>query len=407
MSYRTAWTSDEDRELIRLKAKGLNFQQMGDAMGRSRQSVWSHYNVLVSRGFSEQNAQDLFDTEVTEFDEQVIRRLGEEQPSEPIHWRNLISLAEETRGALEALEPSKDIRVKRVPGKPYPIGLFSGDWHLGHKATSYSRWIYEISMLLRSENTFLIELGDERQNSRSTRHLAWVLSQVLPVELQAQIIVSVTQELVSKGKFAAKVGGTHDLWFDEGVAGQALLKWLYQQNESIAFFQNKGVLQLIVEFEDGEREFPHLLYHKSRYKSFLNTLHGNIREYQLTMPGKIVAGAHDHEPGAMLYWHYGTLERMGYDIGGWSWLIKVGAFTAGDDQFRDLGSFYHRTEVFCPACVYMPEGIVLLPTLRDALAFRAGVPAAKKHEEELIDGLSLSQEQKEQLKKQLIRQFGV
>jgi len=400
------WTTDQDRQLIALRAKKATWGQITEVLGRPKSTIRSRYKTLQDEGITEEGAAPAFDFGVTEFDRQVMARLEEKEPAKPIHWRKLLEIANETQGAMEALEVAKDIQERRIPGDPYPIVVYSGDWHLGHKATSYTRWLYEIAMLLRSVNTYLIDLGDNRQNSRSTRHLAWVLSQVLPVELQAQLIVSVTQELVGEKKLLSKIGGTHDSWFDQGVAGEELLRWLYRQNESIAFFENKGLLKLIVEFEEGEKEFSHLLFHKARYRSFLSTLHGNRREYQLTFPAKVVAGAHDHEPGAEMYWHYGLSERAGYDFGGWSWNIKVGAFTSAENQFRDLGAFHHRTEVFCPACVYMPEGIVLLPTLRDALAFRAGVGPAREHEESLIEGLDLPKEQRQKLKDEVRRRFG-
>ncbi|HUW95110.1 MAG TPA: SANT/Myb-like DNA-binding domain-containing protein [Anaerolineae bacterium] len=409
MSPRRTWTSDEDRELLQLRKDEISWKECAEVLGKHPDAVRSHYRYLKTQGLTEEKEEPVFEieVEVDEFDEQVTALLGDEKPQDPIHWRRLISLASDTQGAMEGLQPAKDIRVCKVPGKPYPIGVFSGDWHLGSKATDYPRWLYEVSMILRSENTFLFDLGDDRQNSRSTRHLAWVLGQVLPVELQAQVIVSFTQEMVRKGKLKAKIGGTHDHWFDEGVAGQSLLRWLYQQNETIAFFENKGLLLLQVDFDGEEKEYPHLLFHKARYRSFLSTLHSNRREYQMTFPGKVVAGAHDHIPGAEIFWHYGLVEKAGYDIGGWSWMIKVGAFTSAENQFRDLGSFNHRTEVFCPACVYMPEGIVLLPTLRDALAFRAGIGAARDHEEAVIDELDVSAEQKEKLKEHLLRRFRV
>lgn len=402
--HKDDWTATDDALLIQMKREcpDMTWQEVGDALGRTKDAVRWRWKQLRERDLVDNNDQS-FSFGITEFDKYVMKELDKDADS-PIHWKKLVELATDTQTAMEALEPSSDIREWRVPGRPYPIGIFSGDWHLGHRATSYCRWLYEIAMVLRTENAFLFDLGDDRQNSRSTRHLYWVLSQVLPVELQAQVIVSVTKELVGKRKLAAKIGGTHDTWFDQGVAGQMLLKWLYQQTPELPFFENKGTLKLTVDFPSGSKSFPHLLYHKSKYKSFLNQLHGNIREYQLTMPGKVVAGAHDHEPGAMLYWHYGMMERMGYDVGGWSWLIKVGAFTRPANQFRDLGSFGHTTETFCPACVYMEDGIVLLPTLRDALAYRAGIDAAKEHEEQVISELNISSEQRDSLWKELRRE---
>jgi len=404
------WTQEDDKVLLSMRgwSPPASWAEVGVAVERSGDAARSRYKYLKKR-VGEPGAEDAFTVPVVdELAMNVERLLSEEDQQDPIHWKNLISIAGDTQAAMEKLTPAKDIQNITLPGDPYPIVVYSGDWHLGHKATDYVRWLYEISMLLRSPNTYIIDLGDDRQNSRSTRHLAWVLSQVLPVELQAQVIVSFTQEMMRKGKLLAKIGGTHDLWFDEGVAGYSLLKWLYQQSESLPYFENEGLLNITVEFdEEHSRTFPNVLFHKSKYRSFLSTLHSNRRQYQLMFPGKVVAGAHDHIPGAEIYWHYGLMERAGYDVGGWSWMIKVGAFTSSDDQFRDLGSFGHRTEIFCPACVYMPEGICLLPTLRDALAYRAGLPAAMEHENSLIEELDVTPEQRENLKDHLLRRFTI
>ena len=392
------WSSEEEETLLRIKQETpkRTWREIADIMNRPYGSIRRKWQRLSRR---KEAIPEVEQVPIDEVDEEVHRLFQPEfdkKQKKPPAWPDLLQLALSTQKALEDIEPAQDVVQVRLKGNPPPIVTYAGDFHLGSKATNYVRWLYEMMLILKTANTFLIDLGDDRENMRSFRHLKAIISQVLPPELQAQLIVSFTKEMVGKGKLLGKIGGTHDLKFDERIAGEMLLKWLYQQ-ENIAFFENKGILDIIVDFDGEERSFPNLLFHQSRYSSFLSTLHSNRREYQLTFPGKVVAGAHNHYPGAEIYYHYGVMEQMGYDIGGFSWNIKVGPFITDDDQFRDLSSFYHRTATFCPACVYTKQGIVLLPTLRDALAYRASLPAADDFVIDLIEGLDITEEDKEKL----------
>ena len=391
------WDAEEEQTLLALKESGKHtWNQIAKQLGRSYKSVERKYQKLKKRG---EYIPEIEEVEIDEVDEEVHKLFQPEfnkKKKSPPSWPDLLKLAVNTQKAFEEIEPSQDVVKVKLKGNPPPIVLYAGDFHLGSRATDYVRWLYEMVLLLKTTNTFLISLGDNRENMRSFRHLKAVISQVLPPELQARLIVSFVQEMVSKGKLLADIGGTHDLKFDERIAGEMLLKWLYQQ-EKIAFFENKGILEISVDFNGEEIIFPNLLFHQSRYSSFLSTLHSNRREYQLTFPGKVVAGAHNHYPGAEIYYHYGILEKMGYNIGGFSWNIKVGPFITDEDQFRDLSSFYHRTATFCPACVYTKQGIVLLPTLKDALAYRASLSTADNFIMDVIEGLDIGDEDKDKL----------
>jgi len=409
------WTAEEEALLRQLREQQppVSWTEVARSLGRTKASVRGKWRFYMGGGRRTESEEfDIEPAELSELAEEVANLLKPQldriEPEEPASWLELTKLASETQEAMETVEPARDIRVVRLPGEPPPIIQYVGDIHFGHRATRYTDWIYAVMMLLRSPNTCMICLGDLSENVRSFRYVALVISQVLPPKLQAQAIVSVVTELVEKGKLLALTGGTHDLNFDERIAGQAILGWLYEKHkQDVAFFRNKGLLKVQLYYDDGtEKEYPNLLFHKSRYRSFLTTLHSNRREYQLTFPGKVVAGAHDHEPGAEMYWHYGLLEKAGYDIGGWSWNIKVGPFTAADNQLRDYSSFFQPTELFCPAAVYTKRGIVLLPTLRDALAFRAGLGAASRHEEKVVAEMEITDRQREELWKHIKREYG-
>ena len=392
------WTTQEEDQLIKIKQENptWSWPKVGEYMGRPPDSVRCKYQRLIGRRDIIPEPEPV---EIDEVDEEVHKLFQpefEKKTKKPPSWPDLLQLALETKKAFDSTEPAQDVAQVKLKGNPPPIVIYAGDFHLGSRATNYVRWLYEMVLILKTANTFLIDLGDDRENMRSFRHLKAVISQVLPPQLQAQLIVSFTKEMVSKKKLLAKIGGTHDMKFDERIAGEMLLKWVYQQEE-IAFFENKGILDIIVDFDGEEKSFPNLLFHQSRYHSFLSTLHANRREYQLTFPGKVVAGAHNHVPGAEIYYHYGALEQMGYDIGGFSWNIKVGPFINEDNQFTDLGALYHKTTTFCPACVYTKQGIVLLPTLRDALAYRASLPAANDFVVDLIEGLDITDEDRKKL----------
>ena len=133
MGYYTTWTIEEDRELLRLRSNETPWSQCAEILGRKVQATRSHYRVLKSHGLSEPEAVDAFHVlPVDELGAHVSQLLADDEQQDPIHWRKLLSLAGQTQEALEELTPSKDIQEVRVPGDPYPIILFSGDWHLGH-----------------------------------------------------------------------------------------------------------------------------------------------------------------------------------------------------------------------------------------------------------------------------------
>ena len=90
----------------------------------------------------------------------------------------------------------------------------------------------------------------------------------------------------------------------------------------------------------GKQLYTLLMFHKSRFKSFLRKTHGAMREYQLSYPADIVAGGHDHEPGMEHHHHYRLAAEAGMGFGGETILIKCGTYQNSDfgwKYFHDGG----------------------------------------------------------------------
>ena len=91
----------------------------------------------------------------------------------------------------------------------------------------------------------MIEVGDDRQNMRSFRHLSSVLNQVLSPKHQAHMIRGVVEDLTANDKLLAKVGGNHDEEFDQRIFGEALQGYLLEKMKAPRF-KNRGLVYLTV-----------------------------------------------------------------------------------------------------------------------------------------------------------------
>jgi predicted phosphodiesterase len=175
----------------------------------------------------------------------------------------------------------------------------------------------------------MCEVGDDRQNMRNFRNLSAVLNQVLSPKQQAHMLRGVVEELTANDKLLAKVGGNHDEEFDQRIFGEALQGYLLEKMKAPRF-KNRGLVYLTV----GEIEYTILLFHKSRFKSFLRRTHGAMREHQLSFPADIVMGGHDHEPGMEHLHHYTLAEQAGEVFGGETLFIKVGTYQDSEYGWR-------------------------------------------------------------------------
>lgn len=295
---------------------------------------------------------------------------------EDINWREFVDLAKTNQDFEERLSPRQKFATITIETE-VPIGImFTSDWHLGERYTDHDQWARDIEFLLEAPNLYMVDLGDDRQNMRSFKVLARILSQVLSPKQQALMMRSVVEELCRSQKLLAKVAGNHDREFDERIFGEALQKYLYGYMTA-PFFNNRGLLKLTV----GSTFYTIMLFHKSRFKSFLRRTHGAMREHQLSVPADIVAGGHDHAPGLEHLYHYTLAKEAGLGFGGETLLIKTGTYsdgTYGWKYFHSGGFSQNYTVVLYPhqhkmvaftnpedAMQYMAQFPILQPSVRE------------------------------------------
>jgi hypothetical protein len=374
------WTEDEIERLRELCDVAMTWAQRGEALGRSSRSVRSKARRLgltaveIPPNFwttteAQQSADEVMKAEAVAAESYEPQFLDKKTVPPP-DWRRIVAHAEATQQLHEQADPSQQIASIRLPTDIPPIAVFSADWHLGSGAVDYAAWRAHIESILDNDNVYLVDLGDKLENMRTFRNLKAVLDQVLAPQQQWRLLEGVVMELCDKSKYLVSGGGNHDLEFDERIFGEALLSYLYR-SAGCVFFENRLLLRMLV----GQHEHPHLLFHKSRFRSFLRACHGNMREYQISFPARVVAGAHDHRPGIELYYHYGLAARAGYPFGGKSWLLKCGTFSAGDYGWR----YFADTAAIMPTVIYLPGGDVLaFDSLRAALTFRRGFLAERE-----------------------------
>lgn len=363
------WTDEEDQLLLRLTGDGGRewkqwaAEHFPNRSGGSLRKRWDDY--LKER--DEYDTVDGGEDDAVDDDGGDTPGIWHLEPEfldkkdvPPPDWKRIIAHAEQGKALSDEAEARQRIGTVRLQG-PCAI-VYSADWHLGSVAVDYASWVQHISTVLDVDNLYMINLADERENMRSFRNLAGVLDQVLTPRQQARALEGIVMELTEKGKIIAMLGGTHDEEFDERLFGESLNSYIYRECKA-PLFSNRGLLRVIVEQDGAEVEFSHLLFHKSRYSSFIHALHGTKREYQQSFPARVVAGAHDHTPGIEYYWRYSLAEQAGYAFGGMSLLIKAGTFNASNYGWKYWGN---SDPPIMPCIVFDGRDMIAYPHIEQA-----------------------------------------
>jgi hypothetical protein len=314
---------------LRAKDPKITWREIAQRTGkRSSEQARSLYRREKKR-----TPQPLAEDELPNDYEDSMVEFLDKKSKENVNWRELIHLAIDNQSINDRLSNMQRIAEVHIKSNK-PIGItFTGDWHLGCQSTNHTRWARDMEQFLETEGLFMIDLGDDRQNARNFRVLSVVLSQVLSPKQQAHLLRSVVDELTSKEKLLAKVDGNHDVEFDERVFGEALQGYLLERMKAPRF-QNRGLLKLTV----GEELYTILVFHKSRFSSFMRGTHGAFREHQLSFPADIVAGAHDHQPAFEILPAYQLAREADLGFGGMTYLVKVGTYQDSDFGWK----YYHN-----------------------------------------------------------------
>ncbi len=326
-----------------------------------RNGLQKHYNIYNNKDLD--RVIDIFFERQVEPIEEAVLTFVDKKEAEDVDWREFVDLAKTTQDLEARTSPrQKWATIKIATKRPVAI-MFTSDWHLGEQYSDHDQWAQDIEFVLETPDLFLVDLGDDRQNARSFRNLSTVLSQILSPKQQALMLRSVVQELTKSDKLLAKIGGNHDVEWDERIFGEALQKFLLEHLKAPTF-ANRGLIKLQV----GSTQYTMLLFHKSRFKSFLRRTHGAMREHQLSIPADIVAGGHDHEPGMEHLYNYTLAKDAGLGFGGETLFIKTGTYSesAYGWKYFHSGGFPQNYTV-----VLFPEGKRMVPFTnpRDAVRF--------------------------------------
>lgn len=344
------------QEIDDLKQTGMTWAQLGQHYNDSPHAIRSYHRRWLEKGKVDskpykQEKQQPTPIEFLDKKERV-----------PVSWRDITEAAVELQGYLQDIDGTQRTATLEIKSdRPVPF-IYTADWHFGDGYTNHGKWRRDMGLVIDHPLAKMVSLGDSRQNARAFNNLSVVLGQVIPPQLQAAAMENLVDELTASDTLAALVDGNHDD-FDEKILGENIQSYLVRKMKAPRFI-NRGILTIKV----GGQTYTNLLFHKSRFSSFLNAVHNAKREYQLSFPADVVAGAHDHQPGFEFYYHYALVRELGYGIGGESFLMKVGSYqdsNFGWKYFHDGGAPYSFGVVYWPD----KNKKLIFPTIQDTLYF--------------------------------------
>jgi hypothetical protein len=288
-----------------------------------------------------------------------------------LDWREVIDAAVVQQGILRRNSWSQDACKITIPTND-PIAIaYTSDEHLGSLATDYRAWRADLDYLLETPGLYAISCGDMIDNYRQFRSVAPVISQIIPPDLQEDILAQIIGELVGANKLLAAGAGNHDTEFAERIYGKANAEKIISR--LVPFFNGKGAAEITV----GNQRYSSLIIHKTRFNSFLNDLHGAKREYQLTLPADVVATAHTHKPAFEMYYHYDMAHELGWGIGPYSFLIKSGTYKVECPYSK---RYWTKGIIGTPTVVYYPDmrNMLVFRTAREAMVYVNAVKGVKE-----------------------------
>lgn len=329
--------------------------------------ILSDLNVPIRNSYEgaklayEQSRGEVIETEVIP-DSTHMKPLFIDKKVGEFNWRETLNLMEQSQQLHDANKWSQEsCKIKLEVDRPIAIVL-SADWHLGSTAVNYAVWKKDIETFMNTPNLYLGTVGDLIDNFRDFKSKFPIVNQLISPNIQYDLLQGIFVDMVDNGKLLFAVAGNHDVEFDERIMGDSFVARF--TSRLVPFFDGKGVVELTV----GEVTYSFLVMHKSRFSSFLNTLHGNKREYQLTFPADVVVTAHTHMPGFEEYHHYDWANALGYNVGGTSFLVKCGTYKEGDIYSR---RYFNKGIISTPTIVLYPNSkkMVYFQCAEDAITF--------------------------------------
>lgn len=246
--------------------------------------------------------------------------------------------------------------------KPVAV-MKAADLHLGGLDISYESLLNHYKFLLEEERFYLQLFGDDI-NMMIVHKTVGARHDILSPNEQCNLLSSMVDELITKGKLLSMGYGNHSDEFSERNIGLSLTKLLF--NHKIPYFRGLGYIDLLV----GNETYPMAFTHKTRFHSFMNAVHGNKRMEQMHSEffgvGRPIAReyitAHTHYPAVAME---GCLpnDRIYY--------IKCGTFKT-DCLYSQR--YFGQGRIGVPCVVYFPDRFehICFPTPYEAYRYMTG-----------------------------------
>ena len=248
---------------------------------------------------------------------------------------------------------TQDHAVIKIHVKSHPIAvIYSSDWHLGSVAVDHEAFRQHYDFVLNNPYFKLITVGDLSDSFYRFKTMEAIFGQIIPPGRQNQLLAGVLNELTKRKKLLLAVWGNHDEEHEKALTGSSTVADMFAKR--VPYFRGQGIAELVICNDDNgsEVKYTNSVTHKSRFKSFINPFHENIRNYQLFFPGDVIVTAHTHAPFLATYYHYTDAERIGMGFGGCSYLIKTGTFKT-DDTYSQR--YFKQGIIGLPTVVYYPD----------------------------------------------------
>lgn len=250
-------------------------------------------------------------------------------------------------------------------GRPIAV-MKAADLHLGGLDIAYQSLLHHWEFLLNEERFYLQLFGDDI-NMMIMHKTVGARHDILTPNAQCELLESMVDGLLDKGKLLSMCWGNHSDEFTERTSGLSLIKLLF--SHKVPYFRGMGYIDLTV----GNNNYPMAFTHKTRFHSFMNAVHGNKRMEQMHgeffTPNRPLAReyvtAHTHYPA---YSVEGNLpdDRI--------WFIKCGTFKT-DCLFSQR--YFGQGRIGVPTMVYHPDRMehVCFPTPFEAYRYMNGKDA--------------------------------
>lgn len=250
-------------------------------------------------------------------------------------------------------------------GRPIAV-MKAADFHLGGLDVSYDALVKHYEFLL-NEPAFYLQLFGDDINMMIVHKSVGARHDALSPNKQCELIESMVDDLLERGKLLSMCWGNHSEDFAERTLGLSIMKLLVAHK--VPYFRGMGYIDLAI----NDVNYPMAFTHATRFHSFMNAVHGNKRMEQMHAeyftPSRPIAReyitAHTHYPA---YTVEGNLpeDRV--------WFIKCGTFKT-DCLYSQR--YFGQGRIGVPTVVYHPDRMehVCFPTPFEAYRYMTGKDA--------------------------------